>query len=42
MNPQPITGKQVWHLADGQSQLAPFYMDIYFGPGKIKGLTGGA
>ena len=37
MNPEPVAGQQVGHLADGQRDLSALHMHIDLGSGKIKG-----
>ena len=37
MNPEPVAGQQIGHLADGQRDLSALHMHIYLGSGEIEG-----
>ncbi len=41
MNPEPVTGQQVWHLADGQRNLSTFHMHVDLWTHQVKGRVGG-
>ena len=40
MDPQTVAGKEVGHLANGQSDLSPFHVHIDFGPDQVERRSG--